>query len=78
MGTQKHQSTRIGGFKCQIRIFPSDLNIVQGFFEVYEVGNSPDLFVLNSLAVLPEILVSGLLEALLFPGLPFPDCTSKS
>jgi hypothetical protein len=34
VGTRKHQSTRIGGFKCQIRIFPGDLSIVQGFCEV--------------------------------------------
>jgi hypothetical protein len=44
---------------------------------VYEVENSPDLFVIHSLAVLPEVLVSGLLGALLFPELPLPDWTPK-
>jgi hypothetical protein len=34
VGTRKHQKFWIGGFKCQIRIFPGDLSIVQGFCEV--------------------------------------------
>jgi hypothetical protein len=34
VGTHKHQKFRIGGFLCQIRIFPGDLSIVQGFCEV--------------------------------------------
>jgi hypothetical protein len=34
VGTRKHQRIRIGVFKCQIRIFPGDLSIVQGFPEV--------------------------------------------
>jgi hypothetical protein len=34
VGTRKHQKFRIGGFLCQIRIFPGDLSIVQGFYEV--------------------------------------------
>jgi hypothetical protein len=30
LGTSKHQKIQIGGFKCQIRIFPGDLSIVLG------------------------------------------------
>ena len=34
VGTRKHQSIRIDGFWCLIRVFPGDLSIVQGFCEV--------------------------------------------
>ena len=34
VGTRKHQSIRIDGFWCLIRVFPGDLSIVQGFYEV--------------------------------------------
>ena len=71
--TRKHQRFQIGGFNCQIRIFPDDLNIVQGFCEVQEVGNPPDPLVSYSLVVLSEALVSGLSETLFFP-----DYTLKS
>jgi hypothetical protein len=36
------------------------------------------LFVFLFLVDLPEVLVSGLLKALLCPGLPLPDLTPKS
>ena len=34
VGTRKHQNIQIDGFWCLIRVFPSDLSIVQGFCEV--------------------------------------------
>ena len=57
MKTQNNPDWRI--FGCQTRIFQGDLNIVQGFCEVQEVENPPDLLISHSLGVLPETLVFG-------------------
>ena len=34
VGTRKHQKIRIDGFWCLIRVFPGDLSIIQGLYEV--------------------------------------------
>ena len=34
VGTDKDKRIRISGFKCLIRVFPSDLSVVQGLCEV--------------------------------------------
>ena len=78
MGTRKHQKFRIGGFLCQIRIFPDDPSIVQGFCEVQEVENFSELFVSPLLLDFPEILVSGLFKVLMYSELPLPDLPPKS
>ena len=39
--------------------------------------NSPYLLIFLSMTVLPKTLVSDLWEVLFFPGLAFPDGTSK-
>ena len=77
VGTCKHQKIRIDGFKRLIRVFPDDLSVVQGFCEVWDVKDDPFRLIFLSVTVLPETLVSGLWEVLLFPGLAFPDGTFK-
>ena len=74
----EHQKIRIDGFKSPIRIFPDDLDIVPGFYEMLEVENSLDLHVFRFSGVLPEALLSGPLETFLFSKPLFLDETPKS